>query len=93
MLEKNKIYEAEIVDYTSEGQGIAKVEGCAVFIPNAIVGEICRIRIERRQKPGHRARSWRSSSGRSIASTGRARWRSSAAAVPFTIWTTKKKAG
>ena len=50
MLEKNKIYEAEIVDYTSEGQGIAKVEGCAVFVPNAIVGEICRIRIEKAAK-------------------------------------------
>ena len=47
MLEKNKIYEAEIVDYTAEGQGIAKVEGCAVFIPNAIAGERCRIRIEK----------------------------------------------
>ena len=50
MLEKNKIYEARIVDYTSEGQGIAKVEGCAVFVPNAIVGETCRIRIEKAAK-------------------------------------------
>ena len=50
MLEKNKIYEAEIVDYTSEGQGVAKIEGCAVFIPNAIAGEICRIRIEKAAK-------------------------------------------
>ena len=50
MLEKNKIYEAEIVDYTSEGQGIAKVEGCAVFVPNAIVGENCKIRIEKAAK-------------------------------------------
>ena len=50
MLEKNKIYEARIVDYTSEGQGIAKVEGCAVFVPNAIVGESCRIRIEKAAK-------------------------------------------
>ena len=47
MLEKNKIYEATIVDYTAEGQGIAKVEGCAVFVPNAIAGEHCRIRIEK----------------------------------------------
>jgi len=47
MLEKNKIYEAVIVDYTAEGQGIAKIEGCAVFIPNAIVGETCRVRIEK----------------------------------------------
>ena len=50
MLEKSKIYEAEIVDYTSEAQGIAKVEGCAVFVPNAIVGEVCRIRIEKAAK-------------------------------------------
>ena len=47
MLVKNEIYEAVICDYTAEGQGIAKIEGCAVFVPNAIVGETCRIRIEK----------------------------------------------
>ncbi len=47
MLEKNGIYEAVICDYTAEGQGIAKIEGCAVFVPNAIRGEKCRIRIEK----------------------------------------------
>ena len=47
MLEKNQIYEAVISDYTAEGQGVAKIEGCAVFVPNAIVGEVCRIRIEK----------------------------------------------
>ena len=50
MLVKNQIYEAEIVDYTSEGQGIAKIEGCVVFVPNAIAGEKCRIRIEKAAK-------------------------------------------
>ena len=50
MLTKNEIYEAQIVDYTSEGQGIAKVDGCVVFVPNAIAGEVCRIRIEKAQK-------------------------------------------
>ena len=45
MLEKNKIYQARICDYTAQGQGIAKIEGCAVFVPNAIVGELCNIRI------------------------------------------------
>jgi len=50
MLEKGKIYEGLICDYTAEGQGIAKIEGCAVFVPNAIVGEKCRIRIEKAQK-------------------------------------------
>ena len=46
MLNKNEIYEATIVDYTSEGLGIAKIDGCAVFIPNAIAGEVYRVRIE-----------------------------------------------
>ena len=50
MLIKNQIYEAEISDYTAEGQGVAKIEGCAVFIPNAIVGERVRVRIEKAQK-------------------------------------------
>ena len=50
MLEKNKLYEAVICDYTAEGQGVAKIEGFAVFVPNAIVGERCRVRIEKAQK-------------------------------------------
>ena len=50
MLIKNQVYEATIVDYTAQGQGIAKIEGCAVFIPNAIVGEKCAVRIEKAQK-------------------------------------------
>ena len=50
MLVKNQIYEAVISDYTAQGQGIAKIEGCAVFIPNAIVGETCLVRIEKAQK-------------------------------------------
>ena len=45
MLVKNEIYEARIVDYTAEGQAVAKIEGCAVFIPNAIAGELHRVQI------------------------------------------------
>ena len=50
MLRKNDVYEAVICDYTAEGQGVAKVEGCAVFVPNAVAGESCRIRIEKANK-------------------------------------------
>ena len=50
MLTKNQIYEAVITDYTSEGQGVAKIEGCAVFVPNAICGETVRVRIEKAAK-------------------------------------------
>ena len=46
MLNKHQIYEATVTDYTSEGQGVAHIEGCAVFIPNAIAGEKIRVRIE-----------------------------------------------
>ncbi len=50
MLEKNRIYEALVTDYTAEGQGVAHVEGCAVFVPNAIAGERYKIRIEKAAK-------------------------------------------
>ena len=50
MLIKNQIYETVITDYTAEGQGVAHIEGCAVFIPNAIAGEKVRVRIEKAQK-------------------------------------------
>ena len=50
MLEKGAVYEAVISDYTAEGLGVAKIEGCAVFVPNAVSGEVCRIRIEKAQK-------------------------------------------
>ena len=50
MLIKNEVYEGVVSDYTSEGQGIVKIEGCAVFVPNAIVGETIRVRIEKAQK-------------------------------------------
>ena len=50
MLTKNEIYEAVVTDYTSEGQGVAHIDGCAVFIPNSIAGERYRIRIELARK-------------------------------------------
>ena len=50
MLIKNQIYETVITDYTAEGQGVAHIEGCAVFIPNAIAGERVTVRIEKAQK-------------------------------------------
>ena len=50
MLVKNQVYEATITDYTAEGQGVAHVQGCAVFLPNAIAGERVRLRIEKAQK-------------------------------------------
>ena len=46
MLTKNQVYEATVTDYTAEGQGVAHIDGCAVFIPNSIAGETYKVRIE-----------------------------------------------
>lgn len=50
MLRQKEIYTARIEDYTAEGQGVCRVEGCAVFVPDAIFGELCRIRITKAAK-------------------------------------------
>ena len=41
MLEKNKIYRARIEGYTSEGLGVARIDGQAVFVLQALRGEDC----------------------------------------------------
>ena len=44
-VEKNKEYVVDIVDNGFEGEGIAKIDGFTIFIPNAIKGEKIRILI------------------------------------------------
>lgn len=44
-LVKNKIYRCQIVDYTSDGVGLAKIDGRAVFVPRTAVGDQCDVRI------------------------------------------------
>ena len=44
-VEKNKEYIVDIIDNGFEGEGIAKIEGFTVFIPNAIKGEKVKILI------------------------------------------------
>ena len=41
MLEKNKIYRTRIEGYTSEGLGVARIGGQAVFVHRALRGEDC----------------------------------------------------
>ena len=94
MLVKNQIYEAEITDYTAEGQGVAHIEGCAVFIPNAVAGEKVRVRVEKAQK------TWAAGkiveiSGKvpPTGSTGSVRSPSSAAAAISGTWTMPRRPG
>lgn len=44
-LKKNCIYEVEITGYTSEGLGVCRVSGRAVFVPHTIAGERWKIRL------------------------------------------------
>lgn len=40
---KNKTYRAQIVDYTADGSGVARIGGMAVFVPCTVVGDQCDI--------------------------------------------------
>ena len=44
-LKKNQFYTVVIEGYSSEGHGVCRIEGRAVFVPRTIVGEKWRIRI------------------------------------------------
>ena len=44
-MEKNKIYRAEIIGYTSDGSSVARIHNMVVFVPGGAVGDHCDIRI------------------------------------------------
>ena len=44
-VKKNKQYEVDIIDQGAEGEGIAKIDGFTIFIPQAIKGEKVKILI------------------------------------------------
>ena len=45
MPEKNQVSKAEITSLTSEGSGVCRIDGMAVFVPQTAVGDVCEIRI------------------------------------------------
>ena len=61
MLEENKIYRAYIESYASDGSGVARIEGMAVFVKNTIRDELVEICIDH---IGHNA-AW----GRAVGTT------------------------
>jgi len=44
-MKKNEEYEVEIIDTGFKGEGIAKIDGIAVFVPNVLEGEKAKIKI------------------------------------------------
>lgn len=47
ILEKNSIHRVTVEGYSSEGLGIARIDGCVVFLHGAVAGELCDVRIEK----------------------------------------------
>ncbi|MDE5771229.1 MAG: 23S rRNA (uracil(1939)-C(5))-methyltransferase RlmD [Ruminococcus sp.] len=45
MLEKNQFVTAEITDITLDGNGVCKVDGMAVFVPDTAIGDVAEIKI------------------------------------------------
>ena len=45
MLKNNELYSITITGYTSDGEGVGRVDGEVVFVPRTILGETCRVRI------------------------------------------------
>ena len=44
-MKKNQLFDGAVDGYTSQGAGVARLEGIPVFVPGAIRGERCRIRV------------------------------------------------
>ncbi len=43
--QKNQIFDLTIDNYSSEGDGIARLDGMAVFVKGALRGERCRVQL------------------------------------------------
>ena len=44
-VQKNKEYIVDIIDYGTNGEGIAKIDGFTIFVENTLKGEKCLIHI------------------------------------------------
>ena len=49
-LRKNSLHEVTIEDYSAEGMGVARIDGMVVFVKNAVLGEICVVKITKVMK-------------------------------------------
>ena len=45
MLKKNDIITTEIIDYSSDGSGVARHENMVIFVPFTAVGDVCEVKI------------------------------------------------
>ncbi|MEG1429680.1 MAG: TRAM domain-containing protein, partial [Hydrogenoanaerobacterium sp.] len=50
IFKKNDIVEMAITDITDEGNGVGKIDGFTVFVPESAVGDVLRVRLVKLQK-------------------------------------------
>lgn len=50
MPEKNQVFRAEVTDISSDGNGVCRIDGMAVFVPMTAVGDVIDVRIVKIQK-------------------------------------------
>jgi len=50
MIEKGQAYELTIEDMSADGQGIGRIEGMAVFVDGAVVGDMVKVELTRLKK-------------------------------------------
>jgi len=58
-MQKNDEIVLKITDYTSEGSGIGRYDGMAVFVPLAAIGDTVKVKVLKVKKPMPTARLWR----------------------------------
>ena len=90
---KNQVYTAEILGYSSEGLGIARIGGQVVFVHDAIAGEVCDILVMKGLKKAAFGKvvAWKpplpTAGSRIVPTTA------SAVAVPSATWITPRSCG
>lgn len=50
MFRKNDIFEVEIIDQGSTGEGIGKVDGYALFVKDTVIGDVVKVKIMKAKK-------------------------------------------
>ena len=90
---KNQVYTAEILGYSSEGLGIARIGGQVVFVHDAIAGEVCDILVMKVLKKPPLARWWHGKPSLPTAGSRIAPSIAAAAAAPTATWTTPRSCG
>ena len=93
-LEKNHIYRSTIEGYSSEGLGVARIDGQVVFVHDAVRGEDCDILVMKVLKNVAFGKPvLRHSTSPAPAGAGLSLLSAAAAAATSAIWTTPRSCG